>query len=143
MVGEDARTQPLARALAAVSDEKRFACAYLYGSRATGRAGPSSDWDVAIFLGRNANHRTRFELDLAGRLEELSGVRPIDVRVVDDAPLMVRGRILTEGILLYSGNEDERVRIERDTRIRYFDFKPVAERSFEEYLESTAGDEGA
>jgi hypothetical protein len=142
MSGGAGNIESLIRALERVSHDVRFVCAYPYGSRARADAGSSSDWDVAIFVGeRGVPARSRIELDLAGRLEELSGARPIDVRIVDEAPLLVRGRILTEGILLHSIDEKERVRIERDTRTRHFDFKPVAERSFREYVESVAGRE--
>lgn len=59
-----------------------------------------------------------------------------DVRPIDNAPLRVKGEILTEGILLYSSNEDFRVDFETTTRDRYFDFKPSLNYIREIYFES-------
>lgn len=40
------------------------------------------------------------------------GILEADVRVIDDAPIILRGRVVTEGILLYSRDEETRVDFE-------------------------------
>ncbi len=57
-----------------------------------------------------------------------------DVRVVNEAPIALRGELVTEGILLYSADESERVEFERRARREYFDFLPVLVRLRESYL---------
>jgi hypothetical protein len=57
---------------------------------------------------------------------------------MNDAPLMVQGKVVTEGILVYLRDEDFRVEYETLTRKRYFDFLPVARlmrRAYFEHME--------
>lgn len=113
--------------------------AYLYGSVAEGYALPTSDVDVALVLapghGLSAYQRLRLELEIAGELEARCGWVPMDVRSLNDAPLMAQGQVVTEGILVYSRDEDFRVDYEILTRKRYFDFLPVARLMRRAYFE--------
>ena len=52
----------------------------------------------------------------------------IDVRIINEAPLLVRGHILQEGILVYEGDHQARVNFEVATLGRYFDYAPIAKR---------------
>jgi len=105
--------------------------AYLFGSLLDGTALPGSDVDIAIVLApetRLSNYeRMQLEFSIAAKLEEFFSGREVDVRVINTAPLTVRGRILTKGELIYSRDEDFRVDYEVYTRKRYFDFQPVEE----------------
>lgn len=47
------------------------------------------------------------------------------MRVIDDAPIIFRGRVVTEGILVYSRDEAVRVEFEVTTRLQYFDYLPI------------------
>ncbi len=98
--------------------------AYLFGSVAAGRARPGSDVDVAVFLEpRVPAHRfLDLSLDLAGRLSA-SGVGAIEVTVLNEAPLALRGRAVRERIVLYSRDEPARVRFESATLREFFDFQ--------------------
>lgn len=66
--------------------------------------------------------------------KEEHGGREVDVHDLAGLPLAVRGRVLTEGVLVLSTDEDRRVRFEELTRRRYFDFLPFQERDTEEGL---------
>lgn len=105
--------------------------AYLYGSVADGSALSFSDVDIAIVLepsfSLSAYKRMQLELNIAAELERRCDMREADVRSIDDAPLTVQGMVLSEGILLYSRDEEFRVRYEVYTRKLYFDFLPVVE----------------
>jgi len=104
--------------------------AYLFGSVAEGRSLPSSDVDIALVLepncGRPAYDRMKMEFDIAAEIERRCGIKEADVRSIDSAPLTVKGLVLTEGVLLYSRDEEFRVDYEVYTRKMYFDFLPVA-----------------
>ncbi len=54
----------------------------------------------------------------------------VDLRDLSGAPLEVRGRIVEDGVRLYSGDFHERVELEADIYSRYHDYKS----EFEERL---------
>lgn len=105
--------------------------AYLYGSTADGSRLPFSDVDIALVLEPNcplsAYERMKLELNIAAEIEHLGDMQEVDVRSIDAAPLTVRGMVVSEGILLYSRNEEFRIQYEVHTRKLYFDFLPVVE----------------
>jgi len=104
--------------------------AYLFGSAAEGTALPTSDVDIALVLEPkshiSAYDRMKMEFDIAAEVEDRCKIKEADVRSIDSAPLTVKGMILTEGILLYSRDEEFRVDYETHYRKLYFDFLPVA-----------------
>lgn len=103
--------------------------AYLFGSAAEGTTLPSSDVDMALILEPNyslsAYDRMKMEFNIAADVEARCKIKEADVRSIDFAPLTAKGMILTEGILLYSRDEEFRVDYEVYTRKIYFDFLPV------------------
>lgn len=104
--------------------------AYLHGSVARGCPLPSSDVDIALLLTElpMPYERLMLELEIQADLEDACDLSNLDVRTINDAPLMVQGRIVQEGILLYERNKNLRVAFEVLVRKRYFDFQPVARR---------------
>lgn len=104
--------------------------AYLYGSAAIGQTTPFSDVDVALYLAKPlpARERLQLELGLEIALEDTLGLPNADVRVINDAPLSVRGTVVREGVLLYCRDEEQRVDFESLTLKLYFDFEPAAEK---------------
>jgi predicted nucleotidyltransferase len=102
--------------------------AYLYGSAASGRTTPFSDVDIALYLSESLSPRNRLQLELRVEiaLEDALGLTNADVRVINDAPLTVRGTIVQEGILLYCRDEERRVDLESLTLKLYLDFEPTA-----------------
>lgn len=118
--------------------------AYVYGSVAEGCPLPTSDVDIAlVWMPDNEQtpyERMNAELDLAGEIEAQTGLQNVDVRSINDAPLKVRGQVLTEGQLLYERDEDLRVEYEVYTRNRYFDFLPVLEMMRKAYFERLEAD---
>ena len=111
--------------------------AYLYGSYAKGLSHRFSDLDVGIFVEEQDRKAClNLELSLALRIDEdLDHIVQSEVRVVNHLPLVVKGRILADGELIYS--RDERSRIEFETQVRkaYFDFLPVIQQYQNAYRE--------
>jgi len=67
--------------------------ALLFGSRATGRAQPGSDWDVAVYLDDRLTSRERFALRLA-LLADLQDLGQVDLVVLNEAPPLLAHRAL-------------------------------------------------
>lgn len=101
--------------------------AYLYGSYAGGAPHKFSDLDVGIFIeGLDAATCLDLELSLSLRIDEqLDHVVQSEVRVVNHLPLVVKGKILADGELIYSIAEEQRIELESRVRQAYFDFLPV------------------
>jgi len=111
--------------------------AYAFGSRVSGNPLPDSDLDVGYYL---TGYRSGASLSLgdeallASELSEALGVE-VDLRNLADAPLELRGRVLEEGVRIYSGDDVERVGLERDLLGRYHDYKETFQRMHELRLE--------
>ena len=119
------------------------AAAYLYGSVARGETTSLSDVDIALLFSEGLDERARREAlvraasELArGAVEKWLDMRDFDVRDIEELPLVVQGRILTEGRLVHSNDDVRRVRFEISTRMHYFDFLPFHRRDVEEGLRS-------
>ncbi len=121
-----------------ILDNRPVMLAYLFGSVVDGTALPSSDVDIALVLEPGCNlspyDRMKMEFDIATEVEKRCKVNEVDVRSIDSAPLIVKGTVLTEGVLLYSRDEEFRVEYEIYTRKMYFDFQPVARMMREEFF---------
>ncbi|MCG5542063.1 MULTISPECIES: type VII toxin-antitoxin system MntA family adenylyltransferase antitoxin [unclassified Halorhodospira] len=111
-----------------------IACAYLYGSRATGQARDDSDVDLAVLF-RDPQEPALVcpAARLAQRLEQ--AIRsPIDLVDIEQAPVDLVHRILRDGILLLDAIPERRIAFEVDARNRYFDLLPY----LQEYRRSSA-----
>lgn len=111
--------------------------AYLYGSFAEGTHAEDSDIDIALVLHEQSdkNKILKTELRIATRLDEEFGA-DFDVRSIDNAPLKVKGEVITQGTLVYSADEEFRVEFETYVRDRYFDYLPTLRRMRELYFTS-------
>lgn len=101
--------------------------AYVYGSRVAGRPLPSSDLDVGYYLEgyrEGATLPLGDEMRLASVLSDAGGFE-VDLRNLTDAPLELRGRVLEEGIRIFSGDDVRRVELERELLGRYHDYKDI------------------
>lgn len=113
--------------------------AYLYGSYAAGIVHPFSDLDIAVFI-EGLPKKDHLELELSLSLEIdtiMRGGVASEVRVINNLPLIVTGKIITEGLLIYSKNEADRVDFETSVRSAYFDFLPVIRKFQRIYVDST------
>jgi len=101
--------------------------AYLYGSATAGNLTPFSDVDIALVADRELPPKERLKLMLGVevKLANRCGISNADVRIINDAPLVFRGRVVCGGILLYAHDEAARIEFETKTRDAYFDYLPM------------------
>lgn len=111
--------------------------AYAYGSVARGTMTPFSDVDIALVLKESLPPYDRLMLEFAiqAAIEDASGLMAVDVRAINEAPLMVRGQSVQQGIVLYERDRARRIAFEVETRKRYFDFAPLARRLRDSFLQ--------
>ena len=112
--------------------------AYLYGSYATGIVHSFSDLDIGIYIeGVPGEKHLELELSLSLEIDANIGSRILsEVRIINNLPLVVIGKMITEGTLIYSINENIRVDFETSVRCAYFDFLPVIQRYQKAYIDS-------
>lgn len=136
MVGKKEKKEPehtlflIREGLPAVLKNRPVKAAYLYGSVARGVSRGFSDIDIALVLSEPLPpyETLMLELEIQGALEALKGLKNLDVRSINGAPLRVRGQILQEGILVYERDREARVAFEAYTRRVYLDFLPTVRR---------------
>lgn len=126
----------LRRALPKMLADQPVSLAYLYGSVAAGLTTRFSDTDIALVTDQDLSPRERLDLMLRSQLAlaDCCDVVNADVRIINDAPLVFRGRVVCDGILLYARSEDVRIEFETSTRLRYFDYLPIHRRLQEAYF---------
>jgi predicted nucleotidyltransferase len=123
------RDRVVDRLAAALGSDPTVAFAYLFGSIAEGD--PFHDVDVAVYL-RDAPREggTDHALELA---DQLSGSihLPVDVRIVNDAPVTFLYHVL-RGRLLASRDDDLLAQVFERTVCRYLDMAPLLRRATKE-----------
>ena len=101
---------------------------YLFGSTARGTARTDSDVDIGVLFDPPPLRRLngpRFAIE--GELERTLGV-PVDLVVLNDAPVDLRIRVLRDGHLLIDRDPSARIAFEVRTRNEAFDLAPVLAR---------------
>ena len=82
--------------------------AYLFGSRAAGRAHHESDVDVGVLLDRtiHATPQARFDarLKLTAHVGHVLGTDAVDLVVLNDAPPHLVRRVMTDGVRICCGD---------------------------------------
>lgn len=94
---------------------------YLYGSFPTGSF---RDIDIGVYIRNSLCGRgvLDYELSLEVKLEKLTKI-PVDVRIINNAPLWFRFNIIKNGLLLFSKNENIRRDFECLSIKKFHDFK--------------------
>jgi predicted nucleotidyltransferase len=99
--------------------------AYLFGSAARGELQPHSDVDVAVYVDRERLPDSPFgyAAALATDLMPAAG-RVVDVVVLNEAPPLLSGRVLNEGVRLLSRDLVATTTREGRALSRYCDYVP-------------------
>lgn len=101
--------------------------AYLFGSVARGEVRASSDIDVAVLF-RKTPPPTLDGLGASLRIQDDAEAKlgqPVDVVVLNTAPLDLIHRVLRDGVILIDRDSIQRVRFEARSCLAYLDFLPV------------------
>jgi len=120
---DEAMRARLVRAL----DTPGLVAASLIGSQASGRAGPLSDVDIAVWLAPELDlpQRHQRQLELLRAASEALGTDEIDLVVLNDATPLMRHRAMRDGIRLVERDRDARVRFEARGLLDYLDTAPL------------------
>ena len=96
---------------------------YLFGSRASGKTGPLSDYDFALYIEQEKVKAYHTSVDIAGKISKVLGTDKIDTVVINhtDAPEM-KYSVIKNGRIIYE-IEPYRMLIEPRILNEYFDFR--------------------
>jgi uncharacterized protein len=112
---------------------------YVFGSIARGEERADSDVDVAVHFEPGLDASQRFHLCLRLGVDlEAALRREVDVIDLEEAPLRLAGRILTERVVVTGLDRPERVRYETSIYRPYVDFEYHAARLDRELLAAMA-----
>ena len=101
---------------------------YLFGSQARRTATATSDVDIAVLYGEAPPRSLEgLPLDLEADLERSVGV-PVQVVILNHAPVDLVHRVLRDGKLLIDNDPSRRIHFEVKARNEFFDLQPVLAR---------------
>jgi len=112
--------------------DERIVLAYLFGSQARGRIGPTSDYDVAFLVDGAVTHNERYRW--AHELSQLLGGQPVDLVILNTAPVELRYNVIAEGRRVYEQDVAARVEFEANTLSLYGDMRPMLRQQREAIL---------
>lgn len=115
-----------------LENHEQVAFAYLHGSFCTG--GVFRDIDIALYIEGVLSSPLELELELESELIK-AVIFPVDVRVLNGAPLSFRYNVIKDGMLLFARDDDQRAEFVEHTLSAYFDFAPYRNL----YLKETLG----
>lgn len=101
--------------------------AFLHGSRAEGQQREGSDVDVAAWFGSP-------DVDVVGLSADVPA--PVDLLVLDTAPLELAGRVAMHGVLLFEDDQAARVAWQATTRKIFLDERPRVEQARRDFVEA-------
>ncbi len=135
---ESSRPNETLKVLAEIlAPDERILFAYLFGSMAKGRAHPTSDLDVAVFLASfppgsaGDLEAVDVQIDLARRIARTFD-RDVDVVVLNRAPGDLCYTVLTTGILVMCRDHARRRSFQVE-QLRLFEDRRVMSRIFDHY----------
>lgn len=105
----------------ALESKHHIVFAYIFGSFNTQES--FNDIDIAIFIADSESRSAlNIELDIERELEDIIHM-PVDVRILNSAPLSFVYQVIKDGIVIVDKNMDLRADFEGLTCKKYFDFR--------------------
>lgn len=109
---------------------------YLFGSHANETATPLSDMDLGLVMEQafqDHKKQLEYELDLESSLIQSFQEQRFDIRVINEAPVIVQGKIITEGKEIYCSDPVRIRSFVEYVLMLYLDYKPVYDSLLEAY----------
>jgi len=119
-------------------NNKDIEFAYLFGSYAIDKETPLSDIDIAIYQKYNKpiyDFRMA-EFKIESDLLQKFPMSKFDIRSLNDAPIIVIGKIINEGKLLFFNDDKFYYNCLVNMRMRYMDYSLVYNPLFNEHYEN-------
>lgn len=109
--------------------------AYVHGSFTEQEQKGFGDIDIAVYLKEESlnDQMINYEIELEIKLEEKLNY-PVDVRVLNFAPLSFQYHVIKGGTLMFEKDGDSRVDFQTRTLGFYFDFAPFRKQYLKEVL---------
>jgi len=120
-----------------IAEDLPISISYLYGSFLDDTFNKFSDIDIALVINDlpDKHQQMQLEMKITALLDQRFKL-PFDIRTINNAPLKVKGEVVTNGKLIYCADDAFRVNFETYVRDRYFDFLPTLHSMREVYLSS-------
>jgi predicted nucleotidyltransferase len=117
------------------SELKELTAIYIYGSLISGKLRNESDIDIAVLPSYKTTDDERLELisKVEGAVSSIikDAGEQRDISLLDlrgkYVSLLLQYKVITDGILLYENNREERLDFENAVKSEYFDFVPFIE----------------
>ncbi len=119
-----------ARLIARAENDPDVLAVLLFGSRARGDAASGSDVDVCLVLGSE----TRSDLERAEKRLAYLAETDLDVAIFQSLPLHIRSRVLTEGRVLFTRDEEALYAVAFRTARAWEGFRHIHRRYLDEVL---------
>ena len=126
-----------AKELAKIFKKYRVVFAYLFGSRATGKAIASSDYDFAVMLPAGLDFKKTFDIrcKIISEIAKVLKNEKVEAVVLNDLKsILFKFVIIQEGRVMHEADHAARVMFELKTVNEYHDFAPFIEKYNEAYL---------
>jgi predicted nucleotidyltransferase len=105
------------------AEEKDILLTYIFGSQITGKTGPLSDYDFAVFLSQKPSFQ--FKYKLKNKLLSILDIKQVDLVILNDAPIELKYNVIATGKVIFQKNSIVRTEFEANTLSQYFDYLPV------------------
>lgn len=121
------------RGLAEYAAERPILALYLFGSAAWDRRTRLSDIDIAVLLPEDVPKEEYFDrrLEMTVELTRLLKESDVDLVVLNEAPPLLKHRVVTGGRVVFCRDERARNRFEARAILEYLDFKPVLDLQYQ------------
>lgn len=109
------------------SSRPEIIVAYLFGSQATGKAGLLSDVDLAFLIDPSLvkdKGRYGYHAQLITELMKLLVTNDVDVVILNEAPPLLKFKVIYNGRVIFSRSEKERLAFHVKAFNEYQDFRP-------------------
>lgn len=120
------------KAIEKIAHDFALKLVYLFGSKAKEINTPVSDIDIAVFIDNYENQDLRqIFLDLIFEFSQLFKSDKIDLLILNEAPITIQFKVISEGKPLFQFNPEYRADYEEKVVKLYLDFKKFEDDYYE------------